>query len=215
MQRRRRCYINCLLGLYYTLKFTHISLQPGCTRAAAQTVWHIILKQALKYSLLLCKFVPPWSGFHYFIWALSWQGMWIILTGPVWGLFNLSPWFGVFLEQEGRRKSLWASDVNQGLGPHWLVSSTGDEARSNVAVGKKKAESYQSCTAGLRLPWRLLRLRVHQPVSTLTHIKLVWDEASRGLCSGADKHDVCVFFFITPLLCVCEGRDSDDFRQVC
>lgn len=28
-------------------------------------------------------------------------GMWIILTGPVWSLFNLSPWFGVFLEQEG------------------------------------------------------------------------------------------------------------------
>lgn len=28
-------------------------------------------------------------------------GMWIILTGPVWSLFNLSPWFRVFLEQEG------------------------------------------------------------------------------------------------------------------
>lgn len=67
---------------------------------------------------------------------------------------------------------------NQGLGPHWLVSSAGDEARSNAAVGEKKKKG--------RILSELYRwaqiTRVCQPVSTLTHVNLVWDEASRGLC---------------------------------
>lgn len=74
-------YVNCLLLLiphhgFPTLTFILISLRPRFTHIPAQTqsVWHSALKQALKYSLLLCKFVPPWSGFHYFIWALAWQG---------------------------------------------------------------------------------------------------------------------------------------------
>lgn len=34
-------------------------------------------------------------------------GKWIILTGPVWSLFNLSPWFWVFLEQGGGVSHCW------------------------------------------------------------------------------------------------------------
>lgn len=73
-------------------------------------------------------------------------GMWIILTGPVWSLFNLSPWFRVFLEQEGgvSHCGLWCKS---GAWP----SLAGGWSTFNVAVGKK-AESYQSRTTGLRLP---------------------------------------------------------------
>lgn len=120
---------------------------------------------------------------------------------PVWGLFNLSPWFRVFLEQEGRSKSLWASDVNQALGPHWLVSSAGEEARSNMAVGKKKKKRRNLIrVAPLGSDYLAVAAWwLHQPVSTLTHINLVWDEASHVLCTGTDKRDVCVFY--CPLLC--------------
>lgn len=69
-------------------------------------------------------------------------GMWIILTVPVWSLFNLSPWFGVFLEREGgvSHCGLWCKP---GAWP-WLagVQRCG-WSTFNVAVGKK-AESYQS-----------------------------------------------------------------------
>lgn len=75
-------------------------------------------------------------------------GKWIILTGPVWSLFNLSPWFWVFLEQKGgRSKSLLAlcgSGVNPGglagcLGPHWLTPKAVGEA---CLAWRRRAEGW-------------------------------------------------------------------------
>lgn len=43
------------------------------------------------------------------------------------------------------------SDVNQGLGPHWLMSSAVDEP-CLAWRWAQKVESYRSRTAGLRLP---------------------------------------------------------------
>lgn len=77
-------------------------------------------------------------------------GMWIILTGPVWSLFNLSPWFGVFLEQEGgvSHCGLWCKP---GAWPSLAGVQCCGWSPFNVAVGIK-AESYRSRTTGLRLP---------------------------------------------------------------
>lgn len=88
------------------------------------------------------------------------------------------------------------SDVNQGLGPHWLVSSAVDEARLMWQWAKRRNLIRVVPLGSDYLA--VVVLRLHQPVSTLTHINLDWDEASHVLCTGTDKGDVCIF---TPAVC--------------
>lgn len=108
-----RSYVNCVLLIprhcFLPHTFIQFSLLPiSLTHSCAGS---ICLAQCAKTGFKI--FPPPvqicstlkWiSLFHL---SLGLTGKWIILTGPVWSLFNPSPWFCVFLEQEGGVSYCW------------------------------------------------------------------------------------------------------------
>lgn len=139
-------------------------------------------------------------------------GMWIILTGPVWSLFSLSPWFAVFLEQEGgvSHCGLWCK-------PGAWPSLAGCPVLWMKQVhrgGGQKGQILSEWHHRAQITLRFAVLWLRPPVGTLTRVDSFWDEASHVLCTGTDKCGVCIFTPDGVVEHVCEGGDSNAFRQI-
>ena len=140
--------------------------------------------KALKYSPLLCKCVPPWGGFHYFICALAWQESESFWQGP--SEASPTPALGsvYFRHSTGRQLvvavffsfylPLWKNRLvcSSSWPPDWLASQgwgrimfsaterwgfIGSCSSSVQITPVQETLSACLCLGGLRLPWPTAR----------------------------------------------------------